>query len=156
MTRIDRADNAKFLEQFRYTIVASQLLSGHSILGPNRSHDHVEGLAASDVTTGIPTTSGLVASTLAALTVAWLVSWIYSGGFTNLTKKRVLFAVAVLVIFALLGHAYLRQQWLRYLREQALTEVTTFVSRSHDFDSASSAAMALIQEVELVSRGYQM
>ncbi len=46
MTRIDRADNAKFIEQFRYTIVASQLLSGHSILGQNRSHDRVEGPTA--------------------------------------------------------------------------------------------------------------
>ena len=30
--KIDGADNSKFLEQFRYVIITSQLLSGHSIV----------------------------------------------------------------------------------------------------------------------------
>jgi hypothetical protein len=66
--------------------------------------------------------------------------------------------VALLVVIVALGlsHAFIRQQWLRYLRRQALSDVTTFVAKSQDFDSASSAALALIQEVELVSRGYRM
>ncbi|KAH8891040.1 hypothetical protein GQ53DRAFT_649844 [Thozetella sp. PMI_491] len=156
VTRIDRADNAKFLEQFRYTIVASQLLSGHSILGPQHPHDRVEAADAPAGNGGIPTSSGLVASAVAAITVAWIINWVYSGGYAHLTKKRVLFTVVFTAVAALVGHAYIRQQWLRYLREQALAEVTTFVSRTQDMDSASSAAIALIQEVELVSRGYRI
>ena len=103
-----------------------------------------------------PTTTGLILTASGALIFAWLVSWVYSGGYSHLTKKRVLFTLAMLVVAAILSRAYVKQQWLRYLQEQAVTEVSTLVSRSQDFDSASSAAAALIQEVELVSRGYRM
>jgi hypothetical protein len=99
---------------------------------------------------------GLVLTSTGALTVAWTISWVYYGGYSHISKKRVLFTAGLLVVAALLSHAYIRQQWLRYLREQAMTEVTSFVSMSQDLDSASSAAANLIQEVELVSRGYRM
>jgi len=98
----------------------------------------------------------LLATAAAALVVAWVVRWIYSGGYAHLTKKRVSFSALVLVAVAAISQAYIRQQWLRYLRNQALAEVATFVSKSQDFDSASSAALLLVQEVELVSRGYRM
>lgn len=152
---IDRADNTKFLEQFRYTIVASQLLNGQSILGQQHLVQH-QSEAPPVAHMNNPTTTGLVLTASGALILAWLVSWIYSGGYSHLTRKRVFVTLVLLAVAALLSHAYVKQQWLRYLREQAVTEVTAFVSRSQDFDSASSAAAALIQEVELVSRGYRM
>lgn len=80
----------------------------------------------------------------------------YAEGLSHLTKKRVLFTVGLLIAAAILSHAYIRQQWLRYLREQAMAEITAFVAKSQDFDGASSAAVSLVQEVELVSRGYRM
>lgn len=156
VSRIDRADNLKFIEQFRYTIVASQLLSGHSITAhqtyQSRSNDALE----STQNATIPTTTGVLAAAAAALVVAWMVKWVHSGGWAHLTKKRVTFTALVLVAVAVVSQAYLKQQWLRYLRNQALSEVTTFVAKSQDFDSACSAALSLIQEVELVSRGYRM
>lgn len=155
-SRIDRADNLKFIEQFRYTIVASQLLSGHSIAGPHSYYGRPKDTPEAPQNEAAPTSTGLLATAAAALVVAWVVSWMYSGGYAHLTKKRVAFGAAVLVAVGLVSHVYIRQQWLRHLRNQALTEVTTFVSRSQDFDSASSAALSLIQEVELVSRGYRM
>jgi vezatin len=103
-----------------------------------------------------PTTTGLILTAAGAVMFAWLVSWVYSGGYSHLTKKRVLVAVVLLVVAGILSHAFVKQQWLRYLQEQAVTEVAALVSKSQDFDSASSAAAALIQEVELVSRGYRM
>ncbi|KAK5663427.1 hypothetical protein OQA88_3856 [Cercophora sp. LCS_1] len=136
---IDRADNHKFIEQFRYTIVASQLLSGHSSTGqPQYGRPRGEGSEAG------------------ALLVAWIISWVYYGGYSHLTKKRVVVAVLILVAGGLGSHVYIRHQWLRSLREQAVAEVTRFVAKSQDFDGASSAALVLIQEVELVSRGYKL
>ncbi|SPQ18751.1 37d58344-4215-4588-92a9-d891defec9b8 [Thermothielavioides terrestris] len=156
VSRIDRADNLKFIEQFRYTIVASQLLSGHSIAGPqsyyNRPKDSPETLQ----NVVAPTPTGLLATAAAALVVAWVARWVYAGGYAHLTKKRAAITALVLVALAAVSQAYLRQQWLRHLRNQALTEVTAFVSKSQDFDSACSAALSLIQEVELVSRGYRL
>ncbi|KAB5580490.1 Mysoin-binding motif of peroxisomes-domain-containing protein [Coniochaeta sp. 2T2.1] len=152
---IDHADSTKFLEQFRYTIVASQLLNGQSILGQQHLiHHQSDDPPVAHMNN--PTTTGLILTASGALILAWLVSWVYSGGYSHLTRKRVLATVVLLVIAAILSRAYVKQQWLRYLQEQAATEVSTLVSRSQDFDSASSAAAALIQEVELVSRGYRI
>ncbi len=156
VSRIDRADNLKFIEKFRYTIVASQLLSGHSIAAQQNYHGRPRETEATTPNAAAPTSTGVLATAAAALVVAWVVRWVYSGGYAHLTKKRVSFSALVLVAVAVVSQAYLRQQWLRYLRDQALAEVTTFVARSQDFDSASSAALSLIQEVELVSRGYRM
>ncbi|KAL2270078.1 hypothetical protein VTJ83DRAFT_2262 [Remersonia thermophila] len=158
VSRIDRADNMKFIEQFRYTIVASQLLSGHSIAGQlsfqNRPKETTEASSSPPATS--VTGSGLLVTFGAALTAVMVAKWLYSGGYEHLTKKRVAFSALLLLAVGAVSHAYLRQQWLRYLRTQALAEVTTFVSRTQDFDSASSAALSLIQEVELVSRGYRI
>ncbi|KAK4239695.1 hypothetical protein C8A03DRAFT_32216 [Achaetomium macrosporum] len=157
VSRIDRADNLKFIEQFRYTIVASQLLSGHSIAGQanflSRPKETPEETLPN---VALPTSTGLVATAAAALVVAWMLRWVCSGGYAHLTKKRVAVSAVVLVAVAVVSQAYIRQHWLRHLRYQALTEMATFVSRSQDFDSAASAALSLIQEVELVARGYRI
>ncbi|KAK0655767.1 Mysoin-binding motif of peroxisomes-domain-containing protein [Cercophora newfieldiana] len=154
---IDRADNLKFIEQFRYTIVASQLLSGSSISGQHHYGNRPPGEEAEGAHNAVvPTSTGLVVTAAGALLVAWIISWVYYGGYSHLTKKRVVFAGVILVAGVAVSHIYLRQQWLRYLRQQAMAEVTRFVSKSQDFDSASSAALSLVQEVELVSRGYKI
>lgn len=153
---IDRADNHKFIEQFRYTIVASQLLSGHSITGQPQ-YGRLKGEESESVQNAVvPTSTGIITTAAGALLVAWIISWVYYGGYSHLTKKRVVGAALILVAGGLGSHVYIRHQWLRYLREQAVAEVTRFISKSQDFDSASSAAIALIQEVELVSRGYKL
>ncbi|KAK3383742.1 Mysoin-binding motif of peroxisomes-domain-containing protein [Lasiosphaeria ovina] len=156
VTRMDRVDNVKFIEQFRYTIVASQLLSGQSLSGQHQYHNRSKEPPNATPNAVVPTSTGLIATAAGALIVAWMISWVYSGGIAYLTKKRMLFATTVLIVGALFSHAYIRKQWLRYVRDQALSEVATFVSGSQDFDSASSAALSLIQEVELVSRGYRI
>jgi hypothetical protein len=104
----------------------------------------------------VPTSTGLLVTATAALVVAFVARWVYTGGYAHLTKKRVTFSAVILVAVASVSHVYIRQQWLRYLKNQALTEAAIFVSKSQDFDSASSATLSLIQEVELVSRGYRM
>lgn len=157
-SQLDRADNSRFIEQFRYTIVASQLLSGHSILGQNvptqSSRSHVGGGGGHDPS--IPSQTGLLLTAVGAVGLAWFISWLYGGGITNLSKKRVVVFVVIFGVAGVTSQAYIRRQWLHYVRDQILAEISTFVARAQDFDSASSAAVALIQEVELVSRGYRL
>ncbi|KAI6770460.1 hypothetical protein HG530_005089 [Fusarium avenaceum] len=149
---IDRADNAKFLEQFRYTIIASQLLSGHSGLGQSHLGNNAPiSLTAEDGS--LLSTEGFVASILAALAVAVILSWVLGSG---VTKKRLVFLVLLCAAAVLLGQVYMKRQWLRYRRSQSLSEITSFIEHSHNFDSVSGAALSLIQEVELVSRGYRL
>lgn len=156
-SKLDQADNSRFIEQFRYTIVASQLLSGHSILGQHASMQSsmmMQGPGSQDP--NIPSETGLLFTAVGALSVAWFISWLYGGGIANLTKKRVVVFIVIFAGAGLASQAYIRQQWLRYVRGQTLVEISTFVSKAQDFDSASNAAVALIQEVELVSRGYRL
>lgn len=159
--RIDRADNQKFIEQFRYTIVASQLLSGQSVAGLNhfyRNQDASDGSTKGQQNNDVilPNSTGLIATAAGALVVALGIRWLCLGGYTRLTKRGVLITVVVAVAVGMMAHFYIRKQWLRYVRNKALAEVATFVAKSQDWDSATSAALSLIQEVELVSRGYRL
>jgi hypothetical protein len=149
---IDRADNAKFLEQFRYTIIASQLLSGHSGLGQSQLGNNAP-ISLTTEDGSLLSTEGIVASILAALAVAVVLSWVLGSG---VTKKRLVFLVLLCAAAVLLGQVYMKRQWLRYRRSQSLSEITSFIEHSHNFDSVSGAALSLIQEVELVSRGYRL
>lgn len=155
-SKLDRADNSRFIEQFRYTIVASQLLSGHSILGQHLPAQSSMMQIPGSQDPSIPSETGLLLTAVGALGLAWFISWLYGGGIANLTKKRVVVFIVVFAVAGVASQAYIRQQWLRYVRGQTLVEITTFVSKAQDFDSASNAAVALIQEVELVSRGYRL
>ena len=51
---------------------------------------------------------------------------------------------------------YLRRQWLHYLRIQAIENATSLTTNAQEFDAAASSGITLIQEVELVSRGYNL
>ncbi|KIH86728.1 proliferating cell nuclear antigen [Sporothrix brasiliensis 5110] len=167
---ISRVDNAQFIEKFRYTIITSHLL-GAATLGqhqqptrPGSSSGDFSGdpddratLPAQDnLDVRLPTATGIVVAVTSAFGLSWAVRWVYLGGIAHLTKKRFVFGLVFVATAVFVGHAYIRQQWLRYIRQSALVEVRSFVAKSHDFDSAASASIAFIKEVELVSRGYRI
>lgn len=153
---IDRADSAKFLEQFRYTIIASQLLSGHAIVSYWPLAPSPAGATTENIPQSLLANEGVIASILGALAVAAILSWASGSASSYVTRKRMVFLLVLVAALAFLGQVYMRRQWLRYRREQSLSEITAFVSNSHDFDSATEATLSLVQEVELVSRGYRM
>jgi hypothetical protein len=64
--------------------------------------------------------------------------------------------MAVVILLAIVSYAYARRQWLQYLRQQSLAEISEFIDRAQEFDTAVAGALTLVQEVELVSRGYRM
>ena len=155
-TRIDPADNSKFLEQFRYTIVASQLLSSQALLSQVLIPSNAPPNPCTEDEPEQVSTTGVLLAVAGSYAIAWVSKWINQGGISALTRKRTSFILIFVatVLFLLVTHT--KRQRLRYLRDQALTEVSMFISASQDFDSATAAAIALIQEVELVSRGYRL
>lgn len=157
-SRVGSADNTRFLEQFRYIIIASQLLSGHQYHGRASKGDsqHGESSDNSALTSKIVDPVGAVAAAVVAFGVAWLLYWSASAHDWNGIAFRLAIVVALLAATAFLSQAYLRRRWLRNLRQYNITETTNFVERSHFLDSSMTAALSLIQEVELVSRGYRM
>jgi hypothetical protein len=157
-SRLGRADNARFLERFRYIIVASQLLNTHSFLGQT-GHGQ-----SRDATVPVPdapqlgniTLAGIAVTASFAFALAWLIHWMRGGGSSAAGKGRMFIFLALLVGFAMMSYAYMRRQWLQYLRQQSLAEVSEFVAKAQEFDTVVAGALTLVQEVELVSRGYRM
>lgn len=103
-----------------------------------------------------PLITASIGPVIATVAIAFLITWIASGGVGNLTRGRIIFYVVLLAIVALIAPIYFKRQFLLLRRDQALSQVSAFVAQAQNFDSASGAAIALIQEVELVSRGYRL
>ena len=156
-SRLGRADNARFLERFRYIIVASQLLSTHSLLAQTNQQSRVESHLVPDAAQpGNFTLGGVAVTASLAFASAWLIHWTRGGGNAAAGTGRVVIFLALLLGIVVVSYAYMRRQWLRYLRQQSLAEVSELVTKSQDFDTVLAGALNLVQEVELVSRGYRM
>lgn len=95
-------------------------------------------------------------SVVGALALAVFLSWALSSAPSHVTKRRLILVLIIAAAAVLVGQVFVRRQWLRYRREQALAEISTFITNSQNFDSATEATLSLVQEVELVSRGYRM
>jgi hypothetical protein len=100
--------------------------------------------------------TGVVGTGVTAFIIVYLLHWLRGAGRARVGGSSVLLVLAVFVAVGSIIYAYIRRQWLQYLRSQAVDAASTFVARSQAFDAAASAAITLIQEVELVSRGYRM
>lgn len=138
--------------------MASQLLNAHSYGG------HFMPAPSREAAVPTPDAPQIGAFTLAGVAVtasfafatAWLIHWMKGGAFSTAGKGRMMGFLIIISALAIISYAYMRRQWLQYLRQQTLSEISGFVAKSHDFDLATSGALSLIQEVELVSRGYRM
>ena len=158
--QLGRRENANFLEQFRYIIVASQLLSVqasasqyHTLCDLSRAGSSPN--AHAQAGTAISLQGAAVTGATAFLSV-WLLYWVRAGASTASSVGRTVFALLLMSVMGVVSYAYVRRQWLQYLRRQAIDATTAFVGKSQALDAAASATINLIQEVELVSRGYRM
>ncbi|KAF2278147.1 uncharacterized protein EI97DRAFT_448878 [Westerdykella ornata] len=156
-SRLGKADNRRFLEHFRYLIVASQLLNEQSGLRASTLPSF-----ASDATNpphpfrdGSISVTGAAITAATAFTLVWLIHWSRSRP-NGLSRGRTTLVIFIFAAVAALCYGYVRRQWLQYLRQQAVQGVSALVTNLQAFESSSSSALALIQEVELVSRGYRL
>lgn len=161
-SRLGRENNAKFLEHFRYILVASQLLNEYLDQGsvpppaavPNQGSDKVA--SEPDILNNANSLYGAAATAALAFSVVWLISWARSAKGGYLSKSRVTLVVTVLALLTLVGYAYVRRQWLQYLRHQAVGGATNLTTNWQAFEISSTSALQFIQEVELVSKGYRL
>ncbi|KAJ5629999.1 hypothetical protein N7528_003656 [Penicillium herquei] len=156
--RIGRGDNERFLEQFGYVIVASQLLNEHSAPSYTSAADVVSASQPADLPS-LSTTFGLHGAIVTATTsfsIAWLIHWGRSRTGSGLNPRRAGILLIVVPLLGLVFYAFAKRQWLKYLRHQAVDAAGTFIQNAQGFDSAASASVVFIQEVELVSRGYRI
>ncbi|KAF2105379.1 Mysoin-binding motif of peroxisomes-domain-containing protein [Lophiotrema nucula] len=156
-SRLGRADNQRFLEHFRYLLVASQLIGEQGGLRtasiPNFATDGQAQPNDFKVATTNLTGAALTGAT--AFILVWLVHWSRSRT-SGFSKGRFLIVLVVFAVVATTCYAYARRQWLQYLRQQAVDGATALVTNLQAFEASTSSALALIQEVELVARGYRL
>jgi hypothetical protein len=151
------AENARFLERFRYVIVTSQLLNAQM----NLSH-----FGPGVVSVEVPTLSmparpaisviGVLATGIAAYLLVWIVYWARGGSQQRLRIGRALAALVVTLALAVIIYAYVRRRRIENLRGRAFASAARFVSQSQAFDVAAVGALAAIQDVELVARGFRL
>jgi hypothetical protein len=102
------------------------------------------------------TLTGAAITATVAFGIVWTIHWVRRAGSRSSASGRTAVAITIFVVLATSTYAYVRRQWLQYLRQQTLVETSSFVAKAQGLDTAISAAVTLIQEVELVSRGYRM
>jgi hypothetical protein len=155
-SRLGRADNERFLEHFRYLIVASQLLGEQAGLRasfiPAFAADGRSGSHEFKVATISPTGAALTGAT--AFVLVWLVHW--SRRQPTFSLGRTSFVLLAFAAAASAVYGYMRRQWLQYLRQEAVDGASALVANLQAFEASTSSALALIQEVELVTRGYRL
>ncbi|MCJ1389271.1 hypothetical protein MMC18_002127 [Xylographa bjoerkii] len=155
-SRLGRTENAQFLEQFRYTIIASQLFSDHSNTTAYNSYNTAREVPAEQdlqinfTWKGIYLTGGGAFAFVLAIHRARSIARNYSSGW------GLFLASAILALAAIALYTLFRRQYLLYVRNQAIDSATSLVENAHGLDAATSAAITLVQEVELVSRGYRI
>lgn len=154
---LTRADNKRFLEQFRYMIVASQLLDSYTLGQQSRVAVHSSNaMPLVTPAVGAHNMAGAILSTIYAFFAIGLLNWTRPYGGIRFIRGRLVAASLVIVVTTILLIVHAKRQWLQKLRKQILQHTANYLLKSHDFDAIASSAFLLVQEVELVSRGYRV
>jgi len=160
-SRLGWTENVHFLEQFRYLIVASQLLNDLSnpktcqrLKLPPPTRDGL--LLWEAEKCFVPSPRGLALTATTAFALAWSIRWLMSRAIADYSVSTILLSLSIIGVSAVMLYYYFRRQWLRYLRIQAIESASSLTSTAQDFDAAASTGITLVREVELVSRGYNM
>ncbi|KAL7272079.1 hypothetical protein RUND412_005130 [Rhizina undulata] len=163
-TRLSNNENSRFLERFRYVIVASQLLNEHVNVSHYDRKVDIDPLSTEEDVSGIfgsqyARARYWVGSGGFVVVVSYMLSWLLKGGSSGRSGVSIGKASAALLmsmLVAILIFAQTRRKGLRSLRTRAIEFAVMFVENSQTFDVLASNAVTLIQEVELVSRGYRL
>ncbi|KAL1651433.1 hypothetical protein SLS58_000773 [Diplodia intermedia] len=157
-SRLGSADNTRFLEHFRFTIVSSQLLSENS---GQTAFKVPSGPADGSAQTieykgGSINVTGATATGVGAFFVVSLLHWARESKQGGFNKGRLLVVVMATAVGLTVAYAHARRQWLQNLRHRAVAAASVVVSNLQALDTSVSSAVMLVQEVELVSRGYRL
>ena len=162
-TGITKGEHERFLEQFRYLIIASQLLVEQSRpvrAKPNHSSRQVDHVFRSQQRSDSDalTIHGVVATAVSSFLIAWAFHWVRSSaGHSARTSWTKILAVLSLIIGLVVGfRSYMWRYRSQRLRRNVIDAVSSLISESHTLDGMTSTAVTLIQEIEVVARGYEM
>jgi len=127
---------------------------------PNKSFLGVGNVSPGHHNTDLDTLTlhGVLATAISSFIVAWTFHWVRSSttdsGRTLTTKILV---VLVLICALVLGfYSYTWRYRSQQLRRNVIDAVSSLIAESHTLDGLTTTAVTLIQEIEVVARGYEM
>lgn len=140
-----------FLERFRYTIIGSHLVDEYDGPGPPGSLSDLTQPARhfDNPVTGL---TGALLTALAAFLLVFVIKFVQDLGSL---VGRLWVSLACLALYTSLYLVFRTFLHLQHARGQALITASTLVTDLQNFERASTATLSLIQEVELVSKGYR-
>lgn len=146
--------NARFLEHFRYILVASHLLDEHPDQGLLRAAVKQEvDVATRGADTWISPAQRLYTLAILAVVGAGSCKWLMS---RHLTVGPFLGLVSLLVTALAIGLLSIRHLAIVRWRNEALQAGTILVQRLQAFEVSLASSFALLQEVEVVSKGFRL
>jgi hypothetical protein len=155
---LGKEDNHRFLEHFRYIIIASQLLADTSVPANHRlssSLSFTQTLAPPALSPFFGP-GGILLAAVVASPILYVLRSIRNGWSESFSWAAISLLCCSIAVVGSLLYAYARRQMLKSLRKQAVTGVTSFVSAMQEYESTSATLLTFIQEVELVSKGYRL
>ncbi|KAG8624224.1 hypothetical protein KVT40_009200 [Elsinoe batatas] len=149
--------DAHFQEHFRYIIIASQLLE------ENPDHGALQAAQQNKQETGgsqqpgkdpmaLSWVGACMTAAIAFLAVR-LYSWAESG---KLKTSKIIAIVLTLPLLAVGLYFHTRQQSRKYRRQKAVEAASLLTSALQSFELISTSGLTLVQEVELVAKGYRI
>lgn len=159
-SRLGRADNERFLEHFRYIIVASGLLSEQPFQTsgrfPNTAPSPNGSLPSAPFKSVQSNVNGALLTGSAAFALVWFIHWAKGSQNESYKKGRLSVVIATFILSAIVVYAYVRRQWLKYLRRQSVEAASALMTNFQAFHASMTSSLSFIQEVELISRGYRL
>lgn len=154
--QLGRGENAAFLERFRYMIIASDLLNEHhQIYLKQGEPSGPTSLDADHTVKPVFSTHGVFGIAAAAFVLAAAIAWARTvSGPSSLAHITLL--ILLLGLGGVAAYSFARRKWLQHIRAQAADATRSFMSNAKALDAALSTAVTIVQEVELVARGYRI
>lgn len=162
-TGITSGENDRFLERYRYLIIASQLLVEQSRPAPQRRNRSFTETHSDTATHHKPdfhnlTLNGALITAAASFVVAWGFHAVRSSTADSILSQLVRVCMMTILVYALFVglRSYTWRNRSQNLRRGVIEAVSTLVAESHVFDNVTSTALTLMQEIEVVARGYDI
>lgn len=161
--RLTPRESARFIDRFRYIICTSQLLT-ESVLASEVKRPSSDGLIDFKFADGLQgqwdsrrAAKHWMGSGGCVVLVSILITWAMRRPERGLPPTaRASAALAASLLASLYLYAQSRRAYSRYLHSRAATSVHSMVSHCQTFDATIFRMIGLIQEVELLSRGYKI
>lgn len=147
-----------FLERFRYIICTSQLLNEN--ISPSLYHSQQSSINCKKkdsllLKKMIYHVKHWAVSSGCIVALAFGIKWSFKKDVQQISKKIRYFSVFFsCIVGSLLFYVYYSRIYFKNIQKQAIFFMKRFVDTSQRFDITVNKTLALIQEVELVSRGY--